>query len=216
MNTKSTRVAIYARVSTSHHEQKPEIQTNELKRYCEARGWRNYEEFVDHGYSGGTDNRPGLKRLLAQARSREIDVIVVTKLDRLFRSLKHLVTVLDEFSALGVQFIATKDAIDWTTPTGRLFTQILASLAEFEKELIRERTLAGLAHARATGKRLGRPTLHDHDEIRRLRANGLSYRAIVRKLNAPMGVVTKAIKNAPKSPLSPHHNSSKKTDDETQ
>jgi len=211
----NARIAIYARVSTSHHDQKPEIQTNELKRYCLARGWQNFEEFVDHGYSGGSDNRPALKRLLSLARSREVDVIIVTKLDRLFRSLKHLVTVLDEFSAFGIQFIATKDAIDWTTPTGRLFTQILASLAEFEKELIRERTLAGLAHARSTGKRLGRPTLHDHDEIRRLRAHGLSYRAIVRKLQVPMGVVTRAIKTAPKTLPIQQVISPKKTDPET-
>src|SRR5689334_13106161 len=142
------RVAIYARVSTSHHDQKPEIQIEELRRYCQARGWQIDHELVDK-IKGSTDERPGLKRLLALARSREIDAVLVTKLDRLFRSLKHLVTTLEEFQALGVLFVATKDNVDYSTPSGRLFVQVLASLAEFEKALLRERTMMGLEHAKA-------------------------------------------------------------------
>src|SRR5882757_6013047 len=99
MNT-YLRVAIYARCSTSHHDQKPEVQIQELKRYCSARDWKITEEIIDHGFSGGTDQRPGLKQLMALVHSRKVDVVVVTKLDRMARSLKHLVTVLDELNSL--------------------------------------------------------------------------------------------------------------------
>lgn len=194
------KVATYSRVSTSHHDQNPEIQVNELRRYCDARGFQIVHEIVDHGYSGANDQRPGLKQLLSLVRAREVDVVIVVKLDRLFRSLRHLVTQLDEFQALGVQFIAIKDVIDWTTPTGRLFTQVLGSLAEFEKALLRERTMMGLDHARSQGKRLGRPKLRDDVEIQRLRAQGLSYREIQRTLNVTMGSISRALKCAPKTP----------------
>jgi DNA invertase Pin-like site-specific DNA recombinase len=197
---KPVKALTYSRVSTSDKGQNPEVQAADLRRYCTAREWELTEEIVDHGYSGATDQRPGLRRLLELVRSRQVDVVVVVKLDRLFRSLKHLVTVLDEFQALGVQFVATKDAIDWTTPAGRLFTQILGSLAEFERSLLHERTMMGLAHARATGKRLGRPAKHDRAVILSLRATGLSYRAIAKQLGAPMGSIARAIGNARKSP----------------
>jgi len=192
--SKPVTVAIYARVSTSHHDQKPEVQINELRRFCDARSWVIGYELVDHGYSGASDNRPELKKLLSLARSREIDGVVVVRLDRLFRSLKHLVTSLDEFQALGITFVATRDNIDYSTPQGRMFVQILGSLAEFEKSLLRERTLAGLEHARAVGKKLGRPKANDYEEIIRLREKGLSYGAIQRKLGASKGTVCRALK----------------------
>ena len=198
---RALRVATYSRVSTSHHGQNPEVQSHQLKRYCEARGWAISHEIVDHGFSGSTEVRPGLKQLLALVRSREVDAVVVVKLDRLFRSLKHLVMTLEEFQALGVQFVAVKDNVDYTTPAGRLFVQMLGSLAEFEKSLLRERTMMGLAHARAQGKCLGRPQLHDPNEIRRLRAAGLSYREIRSRLGVPMGTITEAIRaGAQKTP----------------
>jgi len=173
-------VATYSRVSTSHHEQNPAVQTGELQRYCAARGWEVTHELVDHGYGGGTapDQRPALKKLLALVRAREVDCVVVVKLDRLFRSLKHLVTTLDEFESLGVVFVAVKDQIDYSSPAGRLLVQVLGSLAEFEKSLLRERTLMGLEHARRSGKRLGRPRKRDDEAIARLRAQGKSYREI--------------------------------------
>lgn len=127
------KVVTYSRVSTSHHEQNPDVQVHELRRYCEARGWTIVEEVVDKGYSGGTDKRPGLSRLQCLVRSRQVDCVVVLKMDRLFRSLKHLVVTLDEWQALGIQFVATNDAVDFTTPSGRLLIGILGSLSEFEK-----------------------------------------------------------------------------------
>lgn len=162
---RNQRVLTYSRVSTSNKDQNPEVQFHELRRYCAARGWEVVDEIVDHGFTGSTDNRPGLKRLLALVRERRVDVVVVVKMDRLFRSLKHLVATLEEWQALGVQFVATKDNIDYTTPSGRLFAQILGSLAEFEKSLLIERTRMGLDHARAMGKTLGRPKKRDDEAI---------------------------------------------------
>lgn len=189
------RVATYSRVSTSHHGQNPEVQVAELRRYVQARGWEVSKEIIDHGFSGSTDKRPGLKQLMDLARSREIDCIVVVKLDRLFRSLKHLVTTLEELESLGVQFVAVKDSVDWTTPAGRFFVQVLGSLAELEKGILRERTMLGLLHARNKGIRLGRPKIHDGSMIRALRLQGKSYREISKFLSVPMGTITKAIRN---------------------
>lgn len=194
------RVATYSRVSTYDKGQNPEVQSAELRRYCSARGWQLAEEIVDEGFSGGTDQRPGLKKLISLVRAREVDAVIVVKLDRLFRSLKHLVTTLDEFQTLGVVFVAVKDNVDYSTPAGRFFVQILGSLAEFEKSLLRERTLMGLAHARAVGKKLGRPKTANDMAIIELYASGLSYRAIQKRLNVSAGVVWRALKGAPKTP----------------
>lgn len=194
------KVVTYSRVSTSHHEQNPDVQVHELRRYCEARGWTIVEEVVDKGYSGGTDKRPGLSRLQCLVRSRQVDCVVVLKMDRLFRSLKHLVVTLDEWQALGIQFVATNDAVDFTTPSGRLLIGILGSLSEFEKSLLKERTLLGLEHARRQGKRLGRPQRHSPEAIVELRLQGLSYREIARRLKTPMGTITAALKGAQKTP----------------
>lgn len=194
------KVATYSRVSTSHHNQNPEVQVHELRRYCEARGWTIAHEIVDHGFSGGTDARPGLKHLLALVRERKVDVVVVVKMDRLFRSLKHLVTTLEEWLAMNIQFVATKDNIDYTTPAGRLLAQILGSLAEFEKSLLIERTMMGLEHARRQGKTLGRPKLRDDAKIQALRSQGLSYTAIQKQLGVSRGAISRALQAVPKTP----------------
>jgi DNA invertase Pin-like site-specific DNA recombinase len=190
------KTAIYARVSTSHHNQNPEIQINELKSFCELKGWAVCYELVDHGYSGSTDNRPALKQLLQLVKDKEVEAVVVVKLDRLFRSLKHLVSTLEDFERLGTKFVAIKDNVDYSTPSGRLFVQILGSLGEFERSLLRERTMAGLDHARKNGKVFGRPRIHNKDEILKLHSEGLTYRQIQKRLNAPMGSIASVIKSA--------------------
>ncbi len=162
------------------------------------------EEIVDHGFSGGTDRRPGLKRLLALVSSRKVDVVVVSKLDRLFRSLRHLLTTLEEFQSLGVQFVAVRDQIDYTSASGRLFISLLGSFAQFEKDLCRERTLVGLEHARSKGKRLGRPQIHSQGAILALRQEGLSYRQIQKRTGAPLGSIARAIKGVRKSGAKSH------------
>jgi DNA invertase Pin-like site-specific DNA recombinase len=197
------KIATYSRVSTSNHGQNPEVQVHELRRYSEARGWTIAHEIVDHGFSGGTDVRPGLKQLLTLVRERKIDVVVVVKMDRLFRSLKHLVATLEEWQALGVQFVATKDNIDYTTPAGRLLAQILGSLAEFEKSLLIERTMLGLEHARRSGKILGRPKMRDDAKIIELRGRGLSYTAIQKELGISRGAISRALQAVPKTPKKP-------------
>ena len=190
-------VATYSRVSTNKREQKPEVQVSELRRYCKARGFKVLHEIVDRA-NGGGDDRPGLKRLLALVRAREVDAVLVVKMDRLFRLLKHLINTLSEFEALGVKFIATRDQVDLTTPAGRMFVQILGSLAEFERALIRERVMLGLEHARNQGKRLGRPKVNDDQAVRKLRLEGLSYQTIQRRLGVSKGAVCRALMAAPK------------------
>lgn len=148
------RAALYARVSTS--EQTCENQLLELRRYVEARGW-TATEFVDEGVSGSRDHRPALDRLVRDAKCRRFDVLVVWRLDRLGRNLRHLVTLIEDLVSVGVGFVSLGEAIDTGSPAGRLQLHVLAALAEFEKARIIERVRAGLARARAQGKRLGRP-----------------------------------------------------------
>jgi DNA invertase Pin-like site-specific DNA recombinase len=186
------RAVLYARCSTSR-DQNPELQISELRRFCKAREWEISEEIIDHGYSGTTNDRPGLKRLLKLVRERQVDVVIVLKLDRLFRSLKHLVITLDEFEDLKVEFVSVKDQIDLTTSAGRLLRNLLGCFGEFEASLIRERTLLGLDHAVANGKILGRPKSNNFDASRDLRKDGLSYRQISKKLNCSMGAVCRAL-----------------------
>src|SRR5437763_11189689 len=148
------RCAVYARVSTL--DQEPENQLAELRRYIEARGW-SIAEYVDRGVSGAKDRRPALDALLKDARRRRFDVLVVWRLDRLGRNLRHLITLLEELQALGVAFVSLNEGIDATTPAGMLQMHILGAIAEFERARIAERVKAGLQRARAQGKRLGRP-----------------------------------------------------------
>lgn len=148
--------AVYARVSTV--DQEPENQLAEIRRYVAARGWTAVE-FVDRGVSGAKDRRPALDAMLQAARRRKVDVIVCWRLDRLGRNLRHLVTLLEELTTLGVAFVSLNEGIDATTPAGRLQMAVLGAIAEFERDRIAERVKAGLARAKAQGKRLGRPRL---------------------------------------------------------
>ncbi|MBK9321381.1 MAG: recombinase family protein [Bdellovibrionaceae bacterium] len=204
------RVVLYARCSTTR-DQNPEVQLAELKRFCMSRGWTVVEEIVDHGFSGTNADRPGLKKLLKLARERQIDVVAVLKLDRLFRSLKHLIITVEEFEELNIEFVSVKDQLDLTTSAGRLLRNLLACFAEFEAALIRERTLIGLDHAVAVGKKLGRPQTKDIRAIQELRAEGLSYRKIAKSLNCSMGAVCRALNSAPKSGSKSTQNSLVKT-----
>jgi len=152
--TPSLRAAVYARVSTL--DQEPENQLHELRRYATARNWVG-TEYIDRGVSGGKDRRPALDDLIRDAKRRKFDVLVCWRLDRLGRNLKHLITLLEELQALGVAFVSLGEGIDATTPAGKLQMHILGAIAEFERGRIRERVVAGLARARARGKKLGRP-----------------------------------------------------------
>ena len=178
MSPSTRRAALYARVSTL--DQEPENQLAELRRYVAARDWVAIE-YVDQGVSGTKDRRPALDRLVADARRRQVDTVVVWRLDRLGRSLKHLVTLLDEFHAVGVGFVSLGEGIDLHTPAGRLQLHILAALAEFERARIAERVAAGLARARRNGTRLGRPEKHVPESVL-APVRGLSVREAAQRL----------------------------------
>lgn len=179
----SARVAIYARVSTTNHGQDAGLQTRDLRQFAEASGWQLADEYVDAGVSGAKDSRPELNRLMADAKRRRFDVVLVWKLDRFGRSLRHLVNALAEFESLGIAFVSLSDNLDLTTASGRLMFNIIGAMAEFERELIRERVKAGMKNAKAKGTRIGRPRVAvDTARIAALRASGLSWRTIERQL----------------------------------
>ena len=173
------RAALYARVSTL--DQEPENQLAELRRYIAARSWPEAVEYVDKGVSGSKDRRPALDRLVRDATRRGFDVLVVWRLDRLGRNLRHLVTLIEELHAIGVSFVSLGEGIDCTTSAGRLQLHVLAALAEFEKARIAERVAAGLARARRNGTRLGRPEKHVPERIL-APVRGLSVREAARRL----------------------------------
>jgi DNA invertase Pin-like site-specific DNA recombinase len=176
-----TRVAVYGRVSTQ--EQTAENQLGPLRKFCEARGWTVAAEFVDEGISGAKTKRPALNRLMAVVRKREIDGVVVWKFDRFGRSTKHLVESLELFQELGITFVSMTEGIDTSTSTGKLMFGIISAFAQFERDLIRERTMAGLERARRKGKRLGRPKkVYDRSKVQRLHSQGKSLREISKAL----------------------------------
>ena len=182
-------VALYARVSTT--QQDPEVQLRELRTLAAARGWTISKEYVDAGISGASTSRPELSRMLANAHRGYFAGVLVWRLDRLGRSLRHLVTVVEDLLARGIDVIsATEPHMDSTTPTGRLLRNIFASVAEYEREMIRERVVAGLRKAKASGKHIGRPrVVLNRLRIGQLRGEGLSWRAIARKLDLPVSTV---------------------------
>ncbi len=182
-------VALYARVSTTQHD--PEVQLRELRALAAARGWTISKEYVDAGISGASTSRPELSRMLADAHRGYFAGVLVWRLDRLGRSLRHLVTVVEDLLARGIEVIsATEPHMDSTTPTGRLLRNIFASVAEYEREMIRERVTAGLRKAKASGKHIGRPkAVLNRLQIEQLRGEGLSWRAISRRMNLPKSTV---------------------------
>jgi DNA invertase Pin-like site-specific DNA recombinase len=186
-DSKPMRAALYSRVSTTVQNVQPQI--DEMREYCVRRGLQITGEYSDHGVSGSKDSRPALNRLMADANSRKFDVVLVWRIDRFGRSLKHLVNALAELGAVGVAFISLRDNLDLGTPTGRLMFQIIGAMAEFERELIRERVIAGQQRAMARGTRFGRPlVIVDVERIRAARAKGTSWQAIAQELG--VGVAT--------------------------
>jgi DNA invertase Pin-like site-specific DNA recombinase len=166
------------------------MQLSELREYADRRGWEIAGEYTDHGVSGSKESRPELNRLMADAHRRHFDAVLVWKIDRFGRSLKHLVNALADLGAYGVAFVSLRDNLDLSTPSGRLMFQIIGAMAEFERALIQERVKAGLRNAQAKGKLLGRPRrVVDAARIAALRASGASWRAISREVGVGLATV---------------------------
>lgn len=149
------RIALYCRVSTRN--QNVETQLLPLRKYAADRGFQIAGEFLDVGVSGAKSRRPGLDRLMSDARARRIDGVLVFRLDRAARSVTHLLSMLEEFKSLGVEFISMNEQVDTTTPLGKALFAIIGAIAQLERDIIRERVVAGLERAKAAGVRLGRP-----------------------------------------------------------
>jgi DNA invertase Pin-like site-specific DNA recombinase len=175
------RAGLYARVSTTDQQTIP-LQVRALREYAARRGWAIALQVKEVG--SGASQRERLEKLLDAARRREIDVVLVWRLDRWGRSVADLLATLQELDHLGVGFVSLTEALDLTTPSGRAMAALLAVFAEFEREILRERVRAGLAHARLNGKRLGRPetVARYAAEIRKLYHSGVSKSEIARRL----------------------------------
>lgn len=189
------RMVIYARVSTK--DQSCDLQLRDLRAYCAARGFSLEREYVDVGESGAKDSRPQLNELMATARKRHFDAVIVWRFDRFARSTKHLLLALEEFRSLGIQFISYQENIDTSSPLGQALFTIVSAVAQLERDLIRERVSAGIRNAQASGKQLGRPRrIVNTDEVRMLRSNGASLRQIAEKLGVGYGTVRLRLRNA--------------------
>src|SRR5215813_2524264 len=192
------QVAIYARVSTLNKGQDPEVQIRELREYCSRRGWEIFGVYVDNGVSGAKEHRPQLDRLLGDCRKRLVDAVVVYRYDCFARSLRQLVNALDEFRSLGIDFISLHEGVDTSTANGRLVFGIFASIAEFERELIRARVCSGLAAAKARGKRIGRPrVIVNAHRIASLRSQGRSWADITEETGISKGTAQRALASLP-------------------
>lgn len=191
----STRVGIYARVSTK--DQNCELQLRDLRAFCGARSFTLVQEFIDVGESGAKDSRPQLNELMAAARKRQLDAVMVWRFDRFARSTKHLLLALEEFRSLGIQFISYQENIDTTSPLGQALFTIVSAVAQLERDLIRERVRAGIRNARACGKQLGRPRrIVNQGEIIRLKEQGASLRQIAKHFGIGYGTVRLRLRNA--------------------
>ncbi len=194
---KSKRVALYARVSTKNR-QDPESQLLPMREYAQDRGFE-ISDYVDVGITGRKDSRPELDRLMADAQKRRLDAVAVWKFDRFARSTRHLVTALEQFNALGVDFISLSESIDTSTPMGKMVFTVLAAVAELELSLIRERVMMGLQRAKAQGKKLGRPrgSAQDAERIKQLKSEGLSVRQIAQALQTSKSTVARLLLAVP-------------------
>lgn len=197
MKARTARVAgLYARVSTAN--QQTDSQETELKAYAMKRGW-DYHMYSDV-QSGAKERRPGLETLRADARRRRLDVIVVWSLDRLARSLKQLLLLLEEFQRLNLDFVCLKQDLDTSSPSGRLTYQVLGAVAEFEREILRARVAAGMAEAKRRGTKIGRPArrtfcIRDIENICRLKSDGkTSIRKLARQYGTTQFTINKILR----------------------
>jgi DNA invertase Pin-like site-specific DNA recombinase len=177
------RVALYARCSTA--EQTVNLQLDGVREYAGSRGFQVVDEYIDEAVSGAKTKRPALDRLFEDAHRRRFDAVVVWKLDRLGRSLSHLIRVVDTLGSLGIDLVSLSDpGLDTTVPSGRLIFHVMGAVAEFERDLIRGRVRAGMQAAKKRGRRIGRPKrILSRTDVLALREQGLSNTEIARRLS---------------------------------
>jgi len=190
------KVALYTRVSTN--DQSVEMQTSDLKRYCAQRGFEVFKEYSDRGVSGTKDKRPALDELMNDAKKKKFDAVLCWRFDRLARSTKHLITALEEFRHLGIDFISYQENIDTSSPLGKALFVIVSAIAELERNILLERVRAGLRRAKENGAILGRPRRLDLDvkELQKMRdKEKLSLRQIAKRVKASPATVYKSLKN---------------------
>ena len=194
------RAALYARVSTL--DQHPETQAIELRQFARQRGYEIAEEYVDHGVSGIKVRRPALDRLLKNAHRRRFDAVLVWSCDRLARSTRHFLQVLDELNALGIQFHSQREAIDTEGPLGRAIVIIISAIAELEKSLIVERVRAGLRRAKLEGRRIGRTPLDvDHAALVKDRLSGMSLTIVAKKHGLSRASVVRFVRDSQRNDI---------------
>lgn len=187
-------VAIYARISTRNTHQDLETQLFEIRAYCQERGLNIVAEFTDEGFSGSTDRRPGLDELMRGAFARKYKAVIVARFDRFARSARHLVIALEKFNHYKIDFISLHEMIDTSTPMGKMVFTVMAALAEFEKNIIRERVLSGMERARSQGKVFGRPPkIFRRDKVKEMAEQGISIRSIARDLKVDPKTVRKIL-----------------------
>ena len=187
------KIALYARVSTDGQD--PEVQLQALRAHAANRGWIIVEEFVDHGYSGAKEKRPALDRMIKAAWIGTFQAVLVWRFDRFARSVKHLITALEQFRSLNINFISLQEQFDTSTPIGHAMFTIIGAMAQLERDIIRERVKAGLDRARTRGVRLGRPVASaTPDEVIELKDQGLSVPEIAQRLRCSRSTVKRRLK----------------------
>lgn len=189
------RAALYLRVSTV--DQHPETQGIEVRQFARQRGYEIVEEYIDHGFSGTKVRRPALDRLMKDAHRRKFQVVLVWSCDRVARSTKHFLQVLDDLNELGIQFLSQRESIDTEGPLGRAIVVIISAIAELERSLIVERVRAGMRRAKLEGRRIGRaPLAVDRVAIVRDRVGGMSLTATARKHGLSRASVVRLVREA--------------------
>lgn len=190
------KVALYARISTIDKGQSVETQLQALREYVDRRGLKDVVEYVDTGISGSKDSRPALDRLMRDTKLRLVNTVIVWRFDRFSRSVSHLMRSLEEFQACGVEFVSLMEAIDTGTPVGKMVFTILGAVAEMERNMIRERVIAGMARARKEGKVIGgrKARLFDRDRAKAMHEAGVGVRAIAAALGVGKDTIAKALR----------------------
>jgi DNA invertase Pin-like site-specific DNA recombinase len=193
------RAALYARVSTTGNGQDVGLQLDELRQVAAQRAW-SAVEFIDDGVSGSKDRRPALDRLMTEARAGRLDIVAVWRFDRFARDTRHLLTAMEEFKAMGVHFVSLREQVDTSTPMGKAMFTIISAISELERDLIRERVVAGVRRAQAAGKHCGRPRKEAADKAleaaRALLDQGWGWRAVAEATGVQKDTLRRRLKEA--------------------